>query len=371
MARAQDLRQAIAAISEREGPMLSAYLSVNAEIPENQERAYLVRLREAMDQRGVPEDVQLRVREELDNETHPGGRTLAVFADEGGFFEIYRLQVDLPEIFSWGEPFEAPLLLALEENEAYGAVVVDAERFRYFVVSPLLDAPEGEVKGNGYVELDLAPNTPTPRGGGSTDLDPAGRKQDANIHKFYKDLGETTRDLTFQNGVQRLILAGPKERVTDFRDALPQELKERVATEEHVSLDAREGQILEQLEVARERAEYERAGQLLADIRESGIWGLENTINALQIENRVYHLAILWSLEGEIRWSDTDGLAVLDITSEESPYSGDQTRVRPLIEVLVDLAAARGARVDFLLGENENTDVLRDEFGGIAGLTRF
>jgi hypothetical protein len=24
-----------------------------------------------------------------------------------------------------------------------------------------------------------------------------------------------------------------------------------------------------------------------------------------------------------------------------------------------------------MLGENENTDVLRDEFGGIAGLTRF
>ena len=45
--------------------------------------------------------------------------------------------------------------------------------------------------------------------------------------------------------------------------------------------------------------------------------------------------------------------------------------MRPLADVLVDLAAARGARLDFLRGENENTDVLRDEFGGVAGLTRF
>ena len=45
--------------------------------------------------------------------------------------------------------------------------------------------------------------------------------------------------------------------------------------------------------------------------------------------------------------------------------------MRPLKDVLVDLAAARGARIDFVLGEDENTDTLRDEFGGIAGLTRF
>jgi hypothetical protein len=45
--------------------------------------------------------------------------------------------------------------------------------------------------------------------------------------------------------------------------------------------------------------------------------------------------------------------------------------VRPLKDVLVDLTAARGARLDFMRGENENTDILRDEFGGIAGLTRF
>ena len=81
MTQAQDLRQTISSVAGRPGPVLSAYLSVNADIPENQRRAYLVRLRDAMNDEGVPEDLQQRVREYTEEETHPGARTLAIFAD--------------------------------------------------------------------------------------------------------------------------------------------------------------------------------------------------------------------------------------------------------------------------------------------------
>jgi hypothetical protein len=369
---AQDLRQAIAAVAGHPGPLFSAYLSVNADIPENQGRAYLVRLKNAMNDEGVPEELERRIREYVEADTHPRARTLALFAAEDGLFEVYRLQVDLPESFRWGDPYVAPLTLVMDEYEPYGAVVLDAERFRYFVVSPLASPDEGdEVKANGFREIDLNPSQPYPRGHGSTDIDPAGRKQESNVYRFYKEMGKITRDLTFREGVRRLILAGPREVTTGFREALPNELKDRVVAEEPVELGAPEGELLDRLEAIRERAEYERERELLAEIRESGISGLEETIAALQEENRVYHLAVLWELEGEIRWCDNDQLAIGDMTAEECPFCGQKTRVRPLTDVLVDLAVARGARLDFMLGENENTDALRDEFGGIAGLTRF
>jgi hypothetical protein len=76
-------------------------------------------------------------------------------------------------------------------------------------------------------------------------------------------------------------------------------------------------------------------------------------------------------MEADIRRCDNDGLAIRDATAEECPFCGQKSRVRPITDVLIDPSAARGARLDFMLGENENTDVLRDEFGGIAGLTRF
>ena len=369
MAQAQEIRGAMDTIAGQPGPMLSAYLSVNAEIPENQGRAYLVRLTDAMNEGEVPEELQKRVREYLEAETHPRARTLVIFAAENGLFEVYRLQVDVPESFRWGDPYVAPLALVLDEYEPYGAVVLDAERFRYFVVSPL-GAPD-EAKANGFRELDLRPSQPHPRSHGSTDMDPAGRTQEAKTYRYYKEMGELTRDVTFREGVRRLILAGPSQVTSGFREALPNELESRVVAEEPVDLSASEGELLDRLEAIRERAEREREKELLAGIRESGVRGVDETIAALQEENRVYHLAVLWELEGETRWCDNDRLAIRDITAEECPFCGEQTRIRPLADVLVDLAAARGAHLDFVRGENENTDALRDEFGGIAGLTRF
>jgi peptide subunit release factor 1 (eRF1) len=370
MAQAQDLRQTITSVAGRPGPVLSAYLSVNADIPENQRRAYLVRLRDAMNDEGVPEALKQRVREYTENETHPEARTLALFADEDGLFEIYRLQVDVPESFRWGDPYVAPLALVLDEYEPYGAAVLDAERFRYFVVSPISSAhAEEEIKANGFREVDVHPSEPYPRGG--TDFEPASRRTQAHIHSFYKELGKLTRDVTFHEGVQRLILAGPRERTAEFRRTLPNELHDKVIAEEHLDLGSPEGELLDRLEAVRERAEHERERELLDEIRESGVRGLDETVAALQEENRVYHLAALWELEAEIRWCDNDQLAIRDATREVCPFCGQKTRVRPLTDVLVDLAAARGARLDFVMGEDENTDTLRDEFGGIAGLTRF
>jgi hypothetical protein len=84
MAQAQELRQAMTQMAGRQGPMLSAYASVNAAIPENQDRVYLVRLQVRHERRGRPRrPAQERVRGFVEEETHPGARTLAVFADEG------------------------------------------------------------------------------------------------------------------------------------------------------------------------------------------------------------------------------------------------------------------------------------------------
>ena len=129
--------------------------------------------------------------------------------------------------------------------------------------------------------------------------------------------------------MRRLILAGPRERTAEFRRVLPNELKDRVVAEEHVDLGAPEGELIDRLEAIREQAEHEREKELLAEIRERGVRGPDETIAALQEQNRVYHLAALWDLEGEIRWCDNDHLAIRDITAKECPYCGRKTRLRP------------------------------------------
>ena len=147
-----------------------------------------MRLREGMDHQEVPEELQLKVRGYVEEETHPRARTLAIFADGEGLFEVYRVQADLPESVRYGEPNVSPILLALDDQEPYGAALVDAERFRYFVVSPLEGSEEDDDSGsNGYREVDVSPGSPGPRSG--MDQEPDSRRTEANVSQFYNEVG--------------------------------------------------------------------------------------------------------------------------------------------------------------------------------------
>lgn len=378
MERVRTFRQQIDVIAGHPEPVLSVYLNVNPVHPENQGQAYLLRLKDALKQLQAPMALAERIRElvELERVEY---RMLVIFAAPDGLFETYRLQVDLPDAFRWGEPYVTPLVLVLEEYRPYGVALLDAKKLRFLVTSlgEIEESAPAQVnpwvgeasitRSAGWQDVSTSPSRPAPRGGVVTDdfVDRIG----AHMHHFYKEAGETVRRLAFEKGIGRLILAGPHDRVAEFRHALPHELQDRVVAEAHIPTNASEGEILKRLENVRKRAEHEREAQLLAEARERGVRGLRETLLALQEENRVYRLLVPWELEGEVRWCENDRLAVQDVAQEECPYCGRETYLRPLVEALIDLAAARGARIEFMRGENAES--LRAGFGGLAGLIRF
>jgi Bacterial archaeo-eukaryotic release factor family 10 len=389
-AQAEDIKRLKERVEGHSGPVLSIYLSVNARYPDNQGQAYKVRLKDALrEMEDLPEELDQQVRESVEGEVRQHSRTVVFFAAQDGLFERYDLQLDLPEAYRFGEPYLAPLILALDKHESYGVALVDAEEFRFFVSAPMGD-PSGGSGGasSGYFrEVDLKPSRPYPRGGGQTDLDPAGRKQQSNINRFYKDVGELTQKLVNQDNVKNLIIAGPKERTSDFLKALPEPLKERIVAEERVATNAPEAEIMQQFETIQQQSEREREDDLIAKVRENGVHGVKDTIEALQ-EGRVYHLVALYDLEGETRWCDNDELAITDMMQKECPFCRQETRVRPVMDVLIDLATNRGARLEYVrsrddFGQTPNEDierehnrgdasaVLHEEFEGLAGLLRY
>ena len=314
---------------------------------------------------------------------------MVFFAAEDGLFERYDLQLDLPEAYRFGEPYLAPLVLALDEHESYGVALVDAEKFRFFVSAPMGNPSEGSggASSGFFREVDLKPSQPYPRGGGTREADPAGRTHQSNVYRFHKEMGELTQKLVNQDNVKNLIIAGPKERTSGYQETLPEPVKEKVVAEENVATNAPEAEIVKQFEAIQERAEREREDGLIEKARENGVRGVKDTVEALQ-EGQVFHLIALYDLEGEIRWCDHDELAITDVAQEECPFCGRQIRVRPLTDVLIDLATNRGARLEYVrardeFGETPNediekqrerkdaADVLREDFEGLAGLLRY
>lgn len=371
-----DIQRLRREVEGRERPVLTVYLGVSAAREENQGQAYLIRLKNALRDLDAPEALKDRVYETVEGQW-VGGRTLVIFADEDGFMESYALQVELPESVRYGDPHMAPFALAYDENERYGFAIVDAESFRFFVNSPVADPSEagGEEVSGFYEEVEMSPTSPGPRG--SSDRELQSRRAEDNISEFFNELGDITRDVAIKNKARNLIVAGTKERTSEFRERLPNEMKERVVAETHIPHDAPDGDILARLEEARQKAEQEREFRLLEEARERGVRGAKETLDALQ-EGRVHHVLAAWELEAFARQDEGGRWHVLESEGENA---------RPIRDVLVELADASGAKIEFLRSDDEVAetpnedqrkqtatgpgDALLREFDGLTGLPRY
>ncbi|QYJ14570.1 hypothetical protein Rxycam_00372 [Rubrobacter xylanophilus DSM 9941] len=351
-------------------PVLSVYLNTNPAAPENRNKAYVLRLKDALKELGVSRELSDTVLRQVE-ERQRLGRTLVLFASREGKTEAFSLQTEMSEEILWGEPHLAPLQLVIDEYQPTGVVLVDAKRFRFFVTS--LGQIEEELGAAnvfdtaGWREVTISPSSASPQGGMAQDL--FERRVEAQTKRFYKELGEEIRRLVAQFGIKRLILAGPEERTAAFAEALPSEVSRLVGGRAHLPTGASEAEVLRRVSEMEERLEREEERALLTQARERGVYGLPETLEALA-EGRVHMLIVPWPFSGEVAWCDSCSLAV-DRAREDGgcPYCGGKTRSRRAADALLDLAESRDAGIEFARGEN--AEALRRELGGLAGLTRF
>jgi hypothetical protein len=366
----EDLRAIGERVSGYPVPALSVYLNVNPASAENRRKAYVIRLKDALRENEVPGDLMERVLSYVESE-RPRMRTLVLFAAPEGRFETYWLQAELPEEVRWGEPYVAPLELALDEYEPTGIALFDAKRFRFFVTAlgqvgeELKDANVFDTAG--WREITISPSTARPRGGTARDL--FEQRLEEWTRRFYREVAGELRQTVERFGIRRLILAGPEKRTAELRSVLPREIEALVAASAHLPADASEGEVLRRVSELQERLERRHERELLGRAAEEGIAGLDATLSALQ-EGRIYLLLAPWPLEGEAYWCDSCRLAFAGRPANGScRYCGGPVRERPLADALLELAGARDARIEFMRAGNART--LREEFGGLAGLTRF
>jgi peptide subunit release factor 1 (eRF1) len=113
--------------------------------------------------------------------------------------------------------------------------------------------------------------------------------------------------------------------------------------------------------------EAEHQGALLDRIRESGVWGMQQTLSLLQ-EHRIQTLVVPWNLDQRVQ-RDQDGRVSVAGPADRELEPGETSEDVALLEVLPGLVEQSGARLEFVEGANEVR--LNDEFGGMAGVTRW
>jgi peptide subunit release factor 1 (eRF1) len=363
-------------------PLLSLYADVNPANPANAGRAWLVRVKNTLKSLPLPRDLPEKVIEALEFE-RPEARTFALFAGKD-LLQMYMLRVDLPVVdlahgrvdARWGEPYVFPLVYMIDEYERYGVVFVDREKWRFYNVF-LGDIEERadaflELHSDHSRKLEKRPAVRLLQGAvlrGGAAGDRFERHVEALAHRFYKRAAHTLEKLVETAHTDWLILMGPDEDTHHFEQCLPRALRTRTAglVPPPPNPQASAGEILKTVLPFITDNRQARELALLSELRERGLWGLAGGLEALQMGR--FHLVVApWTL-GVKALRCAGGLVVLDRTAAQAYCPGQSVQEVSLPDVLPDLAAAHGARLELVQGEAE--DRLIREFDRLAGFPRW
>lgn len=364
-------------------PVLSLYTDVNPAKPENARKGWFIRVKDSLKALAIPGELYDRVIT-LVGEDRPRARTLVLFAAED-LLERYDLQVDMPVVdlaqgrveVRWGEPYVAPLLYALDEYARAGVLDIEQTDWRFYEVylGEIEDATDmfRTVAPEEWNELEkYLPSfyNELLKERVATHPDRFPQRMEMWAHRFLKRLAHLLERVVVERDIGRLVLMGPEEETRFFEQYLSRNLRQRVVA--HVSdiptPNPSAAQVLEKVAPALEAAERAQEQVLLDTVQNKpGVWGLEPTLEALQM-GRVSVLVAAWSLEARI-WRCPDGW-VGGTPEQARTFCLDQEpREVALRSVIVDLAENFGTRLEFVRGEAEQR--LLDQFGGLAGLLRW
>lgn len=267
-------------------PVLSVYLNTDVGQRDKAEcKRTLKRLLEPL--AADPADVQ-RVTRFIEREYDWQSLGLVLFASAPlDLWREFRVAVRIPDYVCVDTKPNVRLLSdLLDEYECFAIALIGRDRARFFAMRL------GEIEEFAY-EL---PKTPGRHKQGGWSAARFQRQIEAHALQNLKQAAQLTSDFVASQGCAYLLIAGTRDTRAQFRDLLPKSLRERVAGEFAMDLNASAHQVAEKVQPIQERLERERelaqveALQTAASKKRSAATlGLADTLSAL-MEKNVYTL---------------------------------------------------------------------------------
>jgi peptide subunit release factor 1 (eRF1) len=208
------------------------------------------------------------------------GQGLAIFScAERGLLQVHHLPVRIADHAAFERKADiGPLIAVLDDYQRYAVALVDKARARLFTIH--LGAVEEQQQ--------LFEDIPQKHDQGGMSQNRLQRQHEEHVHWHLKDVVERLERLSREREIDRLILAGPVEPVSELRGMLPRALADRLIDVVNLEVIANEEDILAKTLEIEQRAERDlerRAVDQLAEAaaHDRGTRGVVDTLRALAV----------------------------------------------------------------------------------------
>jgi peptide subunit release factor 1 (eRF1) len=353
-------------------PVLSLYLNVDpTQQNSDQYKLTLRSLLKQVSDEARPEDLAA-VERYFDFEYGWQGKGVAVFScQDAGFWRTYPLAVPVHnDAYVSHRPYIKPLSDVLDAYGRYGVILVDSEGARMFLfeMGELVETTGTLGEEVRRVKHGGASGVAGMRGGVSART---ARRGEALVQRNIKEMAGAADAFCAENACTRLVLGGTEANVSQFIDALPKSVQDKVIGTFTIDSDASASQIQAQsmalIEQVAQQREVELVEQMLADWKRDGgaAVGISDTLAALQ-EHRASILLIDAGYEVSGYRCGNCRYLMLSERDECPLCGGPVQRVDDLVETMTHRALEQGVEVEIVRGNQELKDV-----GAVGALLRY
>jgi peptide subunit release factor 1 (eRF1) len=286
-----------------------------------------------------------------------------------GFFEQQELRLSMQNLCRWDfEFFLNPLAAATDDFERYGIVLVDRANARLFTV--FLAAIQ-EVKWEGFdaAKVRHIKAIGTDRWSSASQIQ---RKADEQVRQNLRRTINELDSLVTTNRIDRLLLAGAPELLSDLRELLPKRLVLRVIGTLHLPIDAPVNEVLNATLPITQNYERDSELQLVSEVTTSAakarraVVGLTNTLAKIN-ESRVWQLIYSEDFHS-CGFECLRCRALYSLERASCVYCGAAlVSVTDVVEKAVEQAVRKNARIEIVRGEAAAS---LDNAGGIGAFLK-
>jgi len=354
-----------------ETPVLSVYLNVDpTEQKKDEYKLALKHMLEQVEEAAAAEDVAA-VERYFDHEYDWSGRGVVLFScAQDDFWRNYTVALPVESMVKVADrPYVWPLAALVDAYSSYMVALVDRQGVRMFMFDMGELKETDEHAGEEIRKLKRGRGSSGGhgrRGGGPV----SSQHEEETVKRNLRGSAKAVEQFWQTHKPRRLILAGADHTVVQFRDLLPQSLRDKIIGTFAAEMNVSESEIRERsFEIVRQ-AEEEREAELVEAVftraakDRGGAIRLADTLGAAY-EGRVETLIMAPDYH-EPGYQCTNCGYTTDQPVESCPFCGGEfTEIADATEALVEKVIAEGGRVEVIDGNPKLNEC------GVGALLRY